>query len=233
MQPTEVFWSTHYLRHTQRRQEHLASLGLPLADQAVLEVGAGIGDHTSFFLDRGCTVIVTEVQEQNLVVLRSRYADLDVRRLDLDDPPQEPIEADIVYCYGTLYHLERPANAIAWMARCAGSMLLLETCVAAGEQDDLYPFFEPPGDPENAVTGRGCRPTRSWMRRELATHFSHVYVPRTQPWHEEFPLDWSRPELDEEALIRAIFVASHHSLANPMLTEELPMKQVHEVGRIA
>ena len=44
----------------------------------MLEVGAGIGDHTSFFLDRGCTVTVTEVQEQNLVVLGSRYADLDV-----------------------------------------------------------------------------------------------------------------------------------------------------------
>src|SRR5437763_10002215 len=95
--PTGVFSSPHYLRHNQRRQEHLASLDLDLAEQLVLEVGAGIGDHTTFFLDRGCNVIVTEPQEQNLRVLKSRYPLLDVRAVDLNNPG-EPIAADIVYC---------------------------------------------------------------------------------------------------------------------------------------
>jgi hypothetical protein len=226
MNPKDVFWSHHYLRHNQRRQEHLASLGLPLAAQTVLEVGAGIGDHTSFFLDRECSVIVTEAQEQNLIILHQRYPNLDIRQLDLNEPPGQPITADIVYCYGVLYHLEQPAEALAWMAACAGSLLLLETCVAAGEQDDVYPFFETPEAPENAVTGRGCRPTRSWVRRELATHFQYVYMPTTQPWHEEFPLEWSRPELAGEPLIRAVFVASRHPLENRMLTQELPPRQV-------
>lgn len=228
--PKEVFWSTHYLRHNQRRQEHLASLGLPLADQTVLEVGAGIGDHTSFFIDRGCTVTITEPQEQNLTILRGRYPELDVRRLDLNAPPPEAIDVDIVYCYGTLYHLQRPAIAIAWMARCTKSMLLMETCVAAGQTDDVSPFEERAGNPENAATGHGCRPTRRWVRRELASHFSHVYVPITQPWHEEFPLDWSRQELASQPLTRAIFVASHRPMINRMLTEELPAKQLHDAG---
>jgi hypothetical protein len=233
MQPREVFWSTHYVRHNQRRQEHLASLALPLSGRRVLEVGAAIGDHTSFFLDRGCEVVITEAQEQNLALLRSRYPGLDVRHLDLNDPPPEPIEVDVVYCYGTLYHLQRPAEAIAWMARCAGTMLLMETCVAAGESDRLYPFDEDAGMPENAASGHGCRPTRSWVRRELTAHFSHVYVPRTQPWHEEFPLDWSRPELLEQPLIRAVFVASRQALANSLLSEDLPVRQVHEIGEPA
>jgi hypothetical protein len=233
MQPREVFWSTHYVRHNQRRQEHLASLALALSGRRVLEVGAAIGDHTSFFLDRGCEMVVTEAQEQNLALLRSRYPGLDVRSLDLDDPPPEPIEVDVVYCYGTLYHLRRPAEAIAWMAGCAGRMLLIETCVAAGESDQLYPFDEDAGMPENAVSGHGCRPTRSWVRRELTTHFAHVYVPLTQPWHEEFPLDWSRPELLEQPLIRAVFVASRQALVNPLLSEELPMRQVREIGELA
>jgi hypothetical protein len=229
MEPTQVFWSTHYLRHNQRRQEHLASLGLPLAGQTVLEVGAGIGDHTSFFLDRGCAAIVTEAQEQNLAILRGRFPDLDVRQLDLNVPPPEPIEADIVYCYGTLYHLQDPAAAIAWMARCASRMLVMETCVAAGDAVGVYSFDEQAGNPENAVTGRGCRPTRRWVRCELAASFSHVYVPITQPWHEEFPLDWSRRELADQALIRAVFVASHQPMVNHMLTEDLPTLQVREV----
>jgi hypothetical protein len=230
MDPKEVFWSNHYLRHNQRRQEHLASLELPLAGQTVLEVGAGIGDHTSFFLDRECSVVVTEAQDQNLAILRDRYSEMDVRRLNLNEPPQQPIKTDIVYCYGVLYHLEQPASALAWMASCADNMLLLETCVAAGEENNVYPFFETPEAPENAVTGRGCRPTRSWLRRELAAHFPYVYMPTTQPWHEEFPLDWSRPELADNPLIRSIVVASRRSLDSRILTKELPMRQTHEVA---
>lgn len=40
------FHSIFYLRHNARRQEHLATLGLDLGNKSVLEVGAGIGDHT-------------------------------------------------------------------------------------------------------------------------------------------------------------------------------------------
>jgi hypothetical protein len=232
MKPADIFWSTHYLRHNQRRQEHLASLHLPLSEQTVLEVGAGIGDHTSFFLDRGCEVIITEAQEQNLEILRDRYPGLDVRRLDLDVPPADIVEVDIVYCYGTLYHLEHPAAAIAWMSACARNLMLMETCVTAGSDDAVYPFHERAGDPDNAIGGNGCRPTRSWIWRELASRFPHVYVPVTQPSHEEFPLDWSRAELQDEPLVRAIFVASQRALTNGLLMQELPMTQLREVAPV-
>ncbi|MEG4231950.1 hypothetical protein QUA40_07545 [Microcoleus sp. Pol11C3] len=55
-----VFHCDGYLRHNQRKLEHLASLGLDIVGKTVLELGAGIGDHTSFFRDRSCEVIVTE-----------------------------------------------------------------------------------------------------------------------------------------------------------------------------
>jgi hypothetical protein len=226
MEPGDIFWSTHYLRHNQRRQEHLASLGLPLAGRTVLEVGAGIGDHTSFFLDRDCEVIISEARDQNLEVVRSRYPRLDVRRLDLDTPPADPITADIVYCYGTLYHLHRPAAAIRWMTDCAQQMLLIETCVAAGPDEELHPFDEVAANPDNAVSGHGCRPTRGWVRRELRAGFAHVYMPVTQPSHEEFPLDWTRAELADRRLIRAVFIGSHQPLDSQLLTEELPMIQL-------
>src|SRR5580704_12589348 len=51
------FGSPWYQRHNQRRQEHLASLQLDLVSKSVLEVGAGVGDHTFYFLDRDCTVV--------------------------------------------------------------------------------------------------------------------------------------------------------------------------------
>ncbi len=223
--PSDIFWSTHYIRHNQRRQEHLATLGLELAHQTVLETGAGIGDHTSFFLDRGCQVTVTEPQEQNLEVLRARYPTHDVRQIDLNAPPAEPIPVDIVYCYGTLYHLSEPAAAIGWMARCASRLLLLESCVAQGYEDAVYEVEEQIGPPDKAVSGLGCRPTRPWIRRELGKHFSHVYCTVTQPWHEEFPLDWASDELRNQPLIRAVFVASRSRLPSPTLTDSVPVRQ--------
>jgi len=222
VRPHDIFWSPHYLRHNQRRQEHLATLGLPLANRTVLEVGAGIGDHTSFFLDRGCSVVVSEPRPANLDILRSRYPSLDVRALDLDEPPDEPITAEVVYCYGTLYHLERPAAAIRWMARSATDMLLLETCVAPGDGERLERFEESRENPDNAVNNHGCRPTRDWVWRELGENFAHVCAPTTQPWHEEFPTNWTDSELPSRTLIRSVFVASHTAIASPSLVGELP-----------
>ena len=66
------FSGWQYIRHNARRLEHLASLGLPLHGKKVLEVGAGIGDHSSFYLDRGCEMLITEARPENLEILRLR-----------------------------------------------------------------------------------------------------------------------------------------------------------------
>ena len=222
--PRRAFHSTEYLRHNQRRQEHLATLGLDLAARSVLEVGAGIGDHTSFFLDRGCAVTVTEARKANLRVLRRRFPDLAVRHLDLDRPdPSLAGRWDVVYCYGVLYHLSRPAEALRYLAHRCGSLLLLETCVTPGDAVALNPQAEARANPTQAVSGMGCRPTRPWVVQQLAALFEHVYVPITQPWHEEFPDDWTAAPRDR--LTRAVFVASRSALDTPLLTASLPARQ--------
>jgi hypothetical protein len=223
--PVEKFHSLAYLRHNQRRQEHLASLNLPLAGRSVLELGAGIGDHSTFFLDRGCALMITEAREQNVEIIRERLPDVEVLILDLDDPaPEFSGRWDVVYAYGLLYHLSKPAMAISFMAGCCDSLLLMETCVTPGEGLHLNPVSEPVRSPSQATSGVGCRPTRPWVKAELSRHFDHVYLTVTQPWHEEFPLDWSLPAEDGR-LTRAVFVASREPLDNPLLTEEIPMVQ--------
>ena len=218
--PREGFWSPEYLRHTQRRLEHLASLRLELAGRSVLEVGAGIGDHTSFFLDRGCEVVVTEGRSENLHVLRELYPARDVRLLSLDPPPDEPpLVADVVYCYGLLYHLSDPRAALEFMARACRSLLLLETCVSFGDQVAVNPVVERGESPTQALTGSGCRPTRPWVWNQLRGLFEFVYATTTQPWHEEFPLDWGRPR---EGLARAVFIGSRLPIESAVLTDRLP-----------
>src|SRR5437870_2171853 len=97
-----------YIRHNQRRQEHLASLNLDLFDKTVLEVGAGIGDHSSFWVDRSCKLLITEARIENLNLIKERFPDEQVQQLNLDDHylPDNLGHFDIVYCYGLLYHLK-------------------------------------------------------------------------------------------------------------------------------
>jgi hypothetical protein len=209
------------MRHSQRRLEHLASLGLDLCSKTVLETGARIDDHTSFFLDRGCRVTTTEPRAENLAVLRRRYPTGEVVALDLDKPTtQFGRSFEVVYCYGTLYHLSKPAIALEYLAKQCSGMLLLETCVSLGDALTENVVAEPVGVPSQAYSGYGCRPTRGWVFLELRRHFRHVYVPLMQPAHPEFPLNWSA--VTGTSLTRAVFVASHEAVSNPLLIESLP-----------
>lgn len=170
--PIDEFHGFHYLRHNQRRLEHLATLGLPLAGRSVLEVGAGIGDHTEFFLDRGCSVLTTDGRRENVVLLRDRFPWIAVESLDLDDPdPSFAHGAEIVYCYGTLYHLARPAEALAFLAERCSSLLLLETAVSFGDDLSVNVVDEPTQHPSQAISGRGCRPTRPMGARAAPSPF--------------------------------------------------------------
>ncbi len=226
IRPQQDFWSDHYIRHTQRRLEHLATLGLDLQGRTVLETGAGIGDHTSFFIDRGCQVTITDGRQENLSVIRRRFPDADVRQLDLDSPEDSGLKGSwaIVYCYGTLYHLRKPTDAIRFMSERCDELLLLETCVSYGEEETVNRVHERAYAPSQAISGEGCRPTRAWVFNELKKHLPFVYATTTQPWHSEFPLDWTtnRPS---QGLVRAIFVGSKKALDNPLLAEHLPLRQ--------
>lgn len=220
------FHSTDYLRANQRRQEHLASLDLEIAGASVFEVAAGIGDHTSFFLDRDCNVVTSEARQENLDILKQKYPGVEVFQINLDHPPDTFHKSfDIVYCYGALYHCENPGRAIEFMAGCCRKMILMSTCVSFGEDSQLNPIPEEISNPTQAVSGIGCRPTRKWVRDELAKYFEHVYFPVTQPNHKDFPLNWASAEQHKSQHSRAVFIASREVLDNELLTESIPMTQ--------
>ena len=227
--PQSEFHAPHYLRHNARRLEHLASLRIPVRGLSVLEVGAGIGDHSHYYLDRGCRVTITEPREENLRVLRALYPDADIRPLDMEAPHLDPCARfDLVHCYGLLYHLPDPERAIHFISRHCIKLLFLETCVSFGDAEAINRTAEPRHSPSQAVSGVGCRPTRRWLFRTLKEHFEHVYVPRTQPNHPEFPLDWRARHL-HHGLSRSVFVCSREPLRNDVLSTELLDRQTrHE-----
>jgi hypothetical protein len=221
MNPIQSFHSYNYLRHNARRLEHLASLQIPVGDLSVLEVGAGIGDHSHYYIDRGCRVTITEARPENLEILRNRYPGHDIRYLDMDAPSMLKKKFDVTHCYGLLYHLSKPEQALHFLSLHTEKMLFLETCVSFGDGMQPNPIQEEQTDPTQAFSGTGCRPTRAWVFEQLRKLFEFVYLPTTQPWHEEFPLDWSDKTKHQAPLQRAIFIASREKIENPFLASTL------------
>jgi len=196
---------------------------------SVLEVGAGIGDHSHYYIDRGCKITITEPRPENLAHLRNRYPGGDIRFLDMDAPSAlDGAPFDVVHCYGLLYHLNNPQLALEFLSQHTGGMLFLETCVSFGQDEAVNLVGESRSSATQAVSGTGCRPTRPWLYAHLKTLFEFVYLPTTQPCHEEFPLDWTAPKKHNAGLQRAIFIASRRSLDTPELTSTLSSHQLRQ-----
>jgi len=228
------FRSPDYTRHNFRRLEHLSTLGLDLAGSRVLELGAGISDHTTFFLDRKCSVDSVEPRPENCALFRqsiechprrssSRLFEMDV---ETAATALRKERYDIVYCYGLLYHVQNPIVLLQFASDVCEQLLLLETCVSYGSQEAVRPTIEQGEVVTQAVRGTACRPTRPWIFNRLKELFEFAYVPTTQPWHEEFPIDWTPQQSPTPNLkARAIFLGSRSSLENPLLVSELPDRQ--------
>jgi len=219
-----VFLSPSYGAINEARLDHLASLRLDLSRKSVLEVGAGIGLLTRFFEDRDCKVLSTDGNPENIRVMQRKYPRRRIEYLDLDRASDLSRlgQFDIVFCYGTLYHLSKPEEALRALSDICRGMILLETQVSPGRYSDLLLVHEPAGRAQ-AVSGVGCRPTRLWVMETLRKYYGHAYITRTQPLHPEFPLEWDI--LPIRPAYRAVFVGSKHRLRSLDLLEEIPEHQ--------
>jgi len=212
------------------RQDHLATLDLELAGASVLEVGAGIGLHTPFLTGLGCEVVSTDGRPGNVRELARRNPDVRVGVLDLESAPH--IDGlghfDVVYCYGLLYHLSRPEQALRSLSEIADT-ILLETCVTPGDSVAVNLVAERAAVATQATGGTGCRPTRPWIMQTLQALWGNAYVSTTQPVHPWFPLDWSTlpTTVEPSRFTRAVFVGSRRPLDTPTLLTVLPDRQNH------
>jgi SAM-dependent methyltransferase len=220
------FFSPEYQKHNLARLQHLESLGLDLARKTVLEVGAGVGDHTLFYLYRNCRVLAVEGRAGLAKKLSERLG-IEVKVIDVDREPERLEQFghfEFVHCYGLLYHLSDPGRLLASASR-VGDCLLLETCVSFGDGVRVGGCRENSDVPSQALHGNGCRPTREWVFATLKSHYEYVYATKTQPHHPEFPLDWNSGSTLAPGLMRCVFVASHSPIFNTNLVTELPRKQ--------
>ncbi len=218
------FDQTHYHEINDARLRHLESLKLDLTNKKSIELGAGVGDLSHFFSQTGNHTI-SEARDKNLLILNEKFnqyekiVKLDANNIDLSE------KFDIVFCYGLLYHLSNPVNAIKGMSSICDDLLIIETCVSLGKELSINPIIEDVSDLTQSIDGLGCRPTRIWIFEELKKHFKFVYLPKTQPNHQSFVKDFENVT-DLGLNYRAIFVASRRKIDNENFTSDFIYKYV-------
>ena len=226
--PYDDFHGSQYLLHNKARFDHLNDLELPIKNKSILEAGAGIGDHTEFLLQHNPTQILSiEARKENIDILSDRFhntSEVTIKNMNLDDPGQLSDSYDICYCYGLLYHLENPEAALKFLSEHTRELFLLETCVDYINEDSINLINEDRKQYSQSFTGTGCRPGRIWLFKQLKELFDHVYMPKTQPDHAQFPTDWKQDQ-PPSGLCRAIFIASRSPVPNTKLCSDIPYTQ--------
>jgi SAM-dependent methyltransferase len=215
----ESFDTAAALELNHARLAHLASLDLAIDGRRVLEVGAGVGRLSGFFVDRGCSLIVTEARVENLSELRRRLPTVDVREADVEESLEHLGVFDVVFCYGVLYHLESPLRALRNMGAVCADLLLIETMVC----DARIPMLcleDETTSVNQALRGLAHRPSPSYLALALnRVGFDHVYAAADPPDHPDYRFSWlDNLETERDgALLRGVFIASRKALRQPGL----------------
>lgn len=219
----EAFLSRPALAINRARLEHLGSLGLNLKNKKVLEVGAGIGLLTEFFERQGCETLSTDSRQENISELKRRFPHRKTAILDLEKSFDfdELGKFEIIFCYGTLYHLSKPDSTLKNLSKICTEMVLVETVLDLRSDETIR--VVPERDSVTQASLKGCRPTRESVFKLLKKHFGYAYTTTTQPDYPDFILNWKNPP--KQDFYRAIFVGSKRPLKCKTLLAYLPDKQ--------
>ena len=201
------------------RLAHLGSLGLPLAGRSVLEVGAGVGHLSQFFLDQGCRLVSTEARRENVDRLQRLHPEREAHCADVEEDLSGFGAFDVVFCYGLLYHLENPVRALRNMAAVCSDLLLIETVIS----DSTAPVLQLADESlafTQALRGIAHRPSPRYLALVLdRIGFHHAYEAADPPDYPDYVFE-HRDDMSfarDGHLLREIFVAARRRLDNPRL----------------
>lgn len=175
------------------------ALGLASA----VDVGCGVGFFSQTLSEYGLHVCGFDARAENVSEARRRFPGIPFEQADIEDREVSELgQFDFVLCFGLLYHLENPLQAIRNLRAITERCLLLESMCLPEERCSLL-LREEPRQEDQSLSEIACYASESSLVKMLyRAGFAKVYRVATLPDHDDFR------ETREHAQRRTVLLAS-------------------------
>ena len=227
-----AFYYPGAIHINKERTNFIDKLNLNFNNKKIIETGCGgKGDITSYLLQHSNNIILSDARKENIDYLKlnlhrtlyklneSLYLigkNLEEYIWNMNEDPPSEINVDIIFCLGTLYHLDNPEKALLNLSKMCKEYCIISTATN-GDDDDNINIITESQEQAQSYTLKGCRPSRKWIFNQLNKYFKYVYAFKTQPNHPDFKKIWPTVET-----CRFMIIGSHIELNNENLITYLP-----------
>lgn len=159
------------------------ALGLSTA----VDSGCGVGFFSQTLAECGLYTCGFDARVENIEEARRRFPGIPFEQADVEAREITRLgQFDLVLCFGLLYHLESPLQAVRNLSAITEKCLLLESMCLPEERCSLLLRQEPRQD-DQSLTEMACYPSESTLVRMLyRAGFAKVYRATPLPDHEDF-----------------------------------------------
>lgn len=175
------------------------ALGLSTA----VDAGCGVGFFSRTLAECGLYACGFDARAENVEEARRRFPGIPFEQGDVETREISGLGPfDLVLCFGLLYHLENPLQAIRNLGAITEKCLVLESMCQPEERCSLLMRQEPRQD-DQSLTEMACYPSESSLIKMLyRAGFAKVYRVTPLPDHDDFR------ETREHRQRRTVLVAS-------------------------
>ena len=172
-----------------------------------VDVGCGVGFFSQTLVECGLNVCGFDGREENVAEARHRFPHIPFEQGDIEERGILQLgRFDLVLCFGLLYHLENPVQAIRNLRGLTEKCLLLESMCLPDEKPWML-LREEPGQEDQSLSDIACYPSEGSLVKILyRAGFGKVYRVIPPPDHDDFR------ETVEHARRRTVLLASHTSI---------------------
>jgi len=169
-----------------------------------VDAGCGVGYFSKTLVECGLNACGFDGREENVAEARHRFPQIPFEQGDIEERAILQLgRFDFVLCFGLLYHLENPLQAMRNLRGLTGKCLLLESMCVPEERPAMLLRNEPRQD-DQSLTSMALYPSESSLVKMLyRVGFGMVYRVRPLPDHEDFR------ETTEHRRRRTVLLASH------------------------
>ena len=185
------FERPYQARYAEVRGEYLRSLLGTWSEarnlKTTLDIGCGHGYFSEILKERNLDVLGVDGRADNVAECRVRHPGIRFEIGNIESPEITSMgKFDFVLCFGLLYHLENPCQAIRHLFALTGQAILIEAILAPGGENTAVLFDECEGE-DQGLNHIAVVPSESFLVRMLhAAGFPAVYRAKHPPVHPEF-----------------------------------------------